>query len=307
MRLLNYITEESYTKEHIPKNFFVVFDVVEAFQHLLKGSISVKGISSSGEIQYQFLDVARDTVLIMDSEKLLKLNKISRVMYDNPHYLVSNDMEALYRIFSKSRNKQGKSGLLFNLLEYLKKYFPADLKYDANYYGLVNYGWDWAEKLPKIKNINTLSKFLFTKITTEFPRKEKRNYNITLRNFDKMLYDALLDIGKIYSDENEWIIKDNALKIPENSVLKILYPKLTPKQMRVVELVKKNITDPNELRKNGVDQEEIIWSRISGQYEIKNIIQYDDIIQKLKDKYKIVKVYKEDFKKEQKDYFDRKK
>jgi hypothetical protein len=52
----------------------------------------LKGISSDSDIQFQFLGVARDAMLQIPSKDLLEQNKITRIMYDNPHYLVSKNM-----------------------------------------------------------------------------------------------------------------------------------------------------------------------------------------------------------------------
>jgi hypothetical protein len=52
----------------------------------------LKGISSSNTIQFEFLGVARDAMLQIPSKDLLKLNNVTRIMYDNPHYFVSNNL-----------------------------------------------------------------------------------------------------------------------------------------------------------------------------------------------------------------------
>jgi len=71
----------------------VVFDLENIIDQLKTGKIKgLKGISSSSDIQFDFLGVARDAMLQMDSTKLLELNNITRIMYDNPHYLVSKNL-----------------------------------------------------------------------------------------------------------------------------------------------------------------------------------------------------------------------
>lgn len=79
----------------------------------------VQGISDTSEIIMQWYGIARDAVLVMDADKLIKSNKLSRVQYDNPEYLVSNGMAALYRIFDKKLDKSGHYGIAGNLIDYM--------------------------------------------------------------------------------------------------------------------------------------------------------------------------------------------
>lgn len=111
----------------IPKRFFVVTPFgahsseAKAVTDISKGVLrGVKGISDKAEIIMQWFGVARDAVLAMDGPELVRLNKLSRVQYDNPDYLVSNGLDALYRIFAKNREeKYGPQGLAGNLAEYI--------------------------------------------------------------------------------------------------------------------------------------------------------------------------------------------
>lgn len=306
MRLLTYIKEASYYQKDIPENFYVVFQLEDIVEELEKGKISgLKGISSSGEIEFNFLGVARDAMLIMKSNPLLKLNKISRVMYDNPHYFVSNNMDALYRIWNKPRTKNGTSALLFNILDYLKKHIKnSQLKYDADYYGLPNYGWDWSKDIPKIRNLKDLTKFLMNKIEKEFPRNNNIEYNISFKEYYDALYDTLLYIGKIYSSESEWIIKNDVFNVPKNSELRVLYPDFTEEQQKIIEyLTVHENPKPEDLRSIGISQEGIIWSKVSGRYEIERTIRLNKNIKRLDNKYKIVKLNKREFEKRRQQFF----
>ena len=79
----------------------------------------VQGISEKSEIIMQWYGLSRDAILIMDADKLTQINKLSRVQYDNPEYLVSNGMSALYRIFDKKRDAGGQYGIAGNLIDYM--------------------------------------------------------------------------------------------------------------------------------------------------------------------------------------------
>jgi hypothetical protein len=87
---------------------------------LSKGVLDgVLGISEKHEIIMQWYGMSRDAILVMDAAKLAKDNKLSRVQYDNPEYLVSNGMAALYRIFDKERTKSGSYSLAGNLIDHI--------------------------------------------------------------------------------------------------------------------------------------------------------------------------------------------
>jgi len=209
--------------EDIPKKFFVAFDFKDAYKGLKEGEFhGMSGISGSGNIKFNFLGVARDAMLVMDSKKVIDINNLTRIMYNNPHYLVSNDMDALKRIFSAKDNRR----VLENILQYIEKELKGSkhkqLSYDAGYYSLFNMGWDWAKVLPKIKNIKTLTKFLTRKINTDFSEKTGADYNIKEKEINELLWNALLKIGEVYSDESEWVIKNKTFKIPSNSKLFVL-------------------------------------------------------------------------------------
>lgn len=107
----------------IPKKFFVVMPFgtdnysLRASKDIASGVLNgVQGISDRAEIIMQWYGMARDAVLSMDGEELVKLNNLSRVQYENPEYLVSNGMAALYRIFAKDKDtKYGPRSLADNL------------------------------------------------------------------------------------------------------------------------------------------------------------------------------------------------
>jgi hypothetical protein len=141
MKFNNYLNEKSFSTADIPKDFWVVFDLYEMVDELKTGRVNgLKGISSSSEIEFQFLGVARDAMLQMDSEKLIKQNKITRIMYDNPHYLVSNNMWGLRRLYNARQNVwiDQVFGNLFERIQKEMKSVDKQLAYDMDYYGFRN-------------------------------------------------------------------------------------------------------------------------------------------------------------------------
>ena len=108
-----------------PKKFYVVIPFSDEYGKKEMADLSngvldgVLGISEKHEIIMQWYGIGRDAILVMDADKLTKINKLSRVQYDNPEYLVSNGMAALYRIFDKKRDKSGSYGLAGNLIDHI--------------------------------------------------------------------------------------------------------------------------------------------------------------------------------------------
>jgi len=226
-KIVSNILERSYVSSDVPEKFYFVFDltcrtdkIVNMFQ---KNFIEkVKGISDTGEIRYFFWGMARNAVLIMDAKKLLEINKLTRVMYDNPHYLLASNMKALYRILAASGQYHVLREILGHFSTVIEKSDNKEvgnLGYDAVYYGLPNYGWEWRQDIEttNINNLKQLSQFLKDRIDNSFSVETGRTYNISLDDYYKYLYKALMSLGKLYSDEGEWIIKGNGLQIPPNS------------------------------------------------------------------------------------------
>ena len=111
----------------VPKKFFVVMPFgsddysAKPTKDIAAGVLDgVRGISDKAEIIMQWYGMSRDAILAMDGPELVRLNNLSRIQYDNPDYLVSNGMAALYRIFNKSKDvSYGPKGLAGNLKDHI--------------------------------------------------------------------------------------------------------------------------------------------------------------------------------------------
>jgi hypothetical protein len=110
----------------VPKKFFVVMPFgsdeysAKPTKNIASGVLDgVLGISDKAEIIMMWYGLARDAILAMDGPELVRLNNLSRIQYDNPEYLVSNGMAALYRIFDKERTKNGSYSLATNLIDHI--------------------------------------------------------------------------------------------------------------------------------------------------------------------------------------------
>jgi len=247
--------EASFNSEHVPGVFWLVFrfsiDDIRgstAAEYLAQGLLpGLKGISSDKRIILQWLNVARNAVLIMDGDDVVRLNNLTRVMYDNPEYLVSRDLEALYRIFNKDRAESyGRQGLMQVVVDYLiravlmdkeGRYNPDlhDFAYQANYGYLsaTRFGYHYAEAKPRIRNVRDFSVYL-KRAAKDIALEEKRGYllkvldNIKLEEWMAVVRDGLKRVGDIYGDEGEWLVKSDTFVVPEGSRLLIMkgsYPR----------------------------------------------------------------------------------
>src|SRR5574343_524770 len=324
LKFLKYIKEGSYTISDVPDKFRVVFDLSDAFDDLSKGVMNgLKGISSSGDIEFQYLGVARDAMLVMDSNDVLKMNKATRIMYDNPKYLVSKNMEALYRIWDKRRDKTGPGGVFFNIFEYIEtvmKRNPSDnqynkFAYDARYYGLNNYGYDAGKVVPVINTIKDFTNFVKNVIENIFSKKTNNKYDLSYSDYEKLVLGALKIVGDVYKDEAEWVIKDNVLKVPRGSEIQVLvdgYDKKFESDMKkLIDYMVKNKEfekrpETEVLKSLSLSQQFITWAAVNGSYLLPRIAKKTYQIKELSKYYNVIEVSVEDFKRRQSKYFDAK-
>lgn len=311
MRFKRYITEMSYGPKDIPKSFYVAFDPEKALPHLMKGRMpGLKGISGSGEIEFDFFGVARDAMLVMPGKDVVRDNKLSRIMYDNPHYLIANDLEALHRIWNKEASRD-RQQVFFSLFGYIEqavglrsksdKKFAA-LYHDMQYYGYKNMSYDAEKKMGKIKNIHDLARKIHRMTEKEFTKKigihKSVEYGVKEKEYYKIVWDALLRIGQTYGGEAEWVTKSDTFIIPKGSELHIIFPSLSPEVERLARWMKKRgieeLRHGDEktvpaARKAGFSQDAITWTSINGRYTLPDFLRKEEMVEKLGSKYKIIK------------------
>jgi len=288
MRLTQHLNERSFRPSDVPQYFRAVIDIdtkdemrssINNLKNMkLKG---VRGISDTGEIAYDFLGVGRNAMLLMKGKDTTKLNKLSRFMYDNPHYFFSEDMAMLKRMYSK--NIKDNRGTWHNVAdkvfqEMVERGIISKYEISANAPGQEISYTDTA-KNTTVNSIRDAIK-TFKKAMKEVVDK-KRRFGNPYRYFaellelpNKTLSDIFLaatkSIGEIYKSEGEWIVKDADLKIPKGSYLYVLttYDELIDRyekgeldgyeKMRYESDIKEEITFKNDLEKS-----------LKGKYKIK--------------------------------------
>jgi hypothetical protein len=196
----------------------------KAFEGLKTGILGgVRGISNSGQIIRQF--GYRGAFLRMPGYETMELNKLSRIMYDNPDYLVSKDMAALYRIFDKDpESSYGPQGLMQNLGNYILKALQRvnhKAHNDLNYFGADSrLGYAMKAKPVSINAVPQLVDYVFEQWTQEWHEEYTADTPpFTKEDIRESVQKGLYDLGQTFGDEGEWLIKDGQLRIPPSSTL----------------------------------------------------------------------------------------
>ena len=248
-----FISEDSFSLKEIPKNFYVAFPLGPDSKHfgthlpeyfrkesaavmaaLKKGKLSgITGVSDSGEIKFEWLGMGdRNAFLKMDGQALVKANKISRIMYDNPDYLASNGLSALFRLTMTDHGDYKQ--ILTKLDEYLKygakkAATSPDFLYALDYTG-IPYNLKVGTQLKRVKDVGSFAKALHA-MMSKYAKSEKSSRWIAamektdVAQLAKILRSALVKFGKTFTDEGEWIVKNKDLTIPTGSTLFLVSPR----------------------------------------------------------------------------------
>jgi hypothetical protein len=239
------LAELSYQPSDIPGYFFLIFPLERGAEDLARGVLGgVTGITDSGQMLYRFGGF-RNAMLIMDGEETVRLNRLSRVMHDNPHYFLSNNMAALYRVFQSAgpEDKLSRRQVMLNLLGYV---FAAMKKHGSSA-GRMFAQWaaeqtafhqdvaDWYSEHPApIDGAQDLVRWLLRRgleggfqaapwrRDQEWARKTWNE--IPVGEWQRAVLDGLRYVGEVYRSEGEWLVKDRTLRVPPGSRLLLKRP-----------------------------------------------------------------------------------
>lgn len=267
-----YLIERSYTSSDIPKNFTCVIDIDhDRIKQLKQMKLDgVKGISSSGDIIFQFLGIGRNAFLVMDGNKTIELNKLSKFMYNNVHYAFSNNMANIKRLYQK--RIQDNRGTWHNIADYVFKQLVDDKYIDKSTLIMVAPGQEISyTNAAKNTTVNSLKDAVkvFKSAMKQIIKKQNGYYDFMkdLLKISNKEYERIFEksykkyIGGVYSDEQEWIVKNNSLRIPKKSYLYVLvgYTKYYDKykkgkldsfeKLRMEDNIKKELMFVNSLNK----------------------------------------------------------
>jgi len=229
------VDERSFSPADIPKQFFLVgyFSAAHldgfVYERELKG---VEGISGSWRIAEKFLDSqGRNMVLMMPGPATARVNKLSRVMYDNPHYLAQDDLAAVKRIagHTNSTGAYFADLLTGHLQSVIRKEYP-DFKFEVKSKSdwVTPWGFWNRQSGIEIQNLSHLTKLWrewgvrqarFPASTDAHKAAAAKDHKAWMRWVGQALVNKY---GGNFKGEAEWRVKDGKLKVPEGSRLVLL-------------------------------------------------------------------------------------
>ena len=294
MRLRKYLTEKSFEPVDVPRVFRVAMEwgyddkAFETLKQLEKMELKgLTGISDAGDLTFQWIGAGRDILLVMNGQEVVENNKISRFLYDNPHYMLSNNMKWLRRMYQR-REGEDNRGVLFNLNEHVFKALARhghitdyDIRYSAPYQTMADAPMVKTAKINGVKDYIKLFRKVYKFISNSektakewgskvFSREsgfEEIFDKISDSEFSNMIKEAFDDIKKIYGSEGEWVVKTKVLKVPKKSYLYIL-EKANKEEVAKYKENPKSVFFPERVG-NWIKLQEGIDKKLKGKYIVK--------------------------------------
>jgi len=210
--------EKSFSTSDIPREFYVVGRLDDnALKDLRQRTlVGVSGISGDPRIVRMFLgSQGRGFVAVMPGRATVGVNKLSRVMYDNPYYLAQNDLAVAKRLSGYSRDPQASQSIASRLGEVM--WGHEGMPYESNM--VLTYLRLWSNK--PIKDLHDLAE-RWRKVYAEhkptspdYIEMSQRPHTWWLRWAEhkmKTRYQA-------FTREGEWVVKDARLRLPDTAHL----------------------------------------------------------------------------------------
>ena len=227
------IPKKDYSEEQAGRNAKIIEDIKLGRLH------GVKGISDTREIVTQWLHVARNAALVMDAHAVAAVNNLKRIEYTNAEELCASNMKMLYRLFDKRYDRFGHQQLMQNLMGYVirqMKDLDHNHHHQMSYYGFDSrVGYHYQEaidkgQMTKIDTLADLCQFAYDAVIAVADEGGAWRSHLAkeFADLDKSILDqavkaAVLTIGRMYSEEGEWIVANDPFIVPEDSILLMLH------------------------------------------------------------------------------------
>ena len=223
---------------NVPKSFRVAIDFDENIaQQLANQQLDgVSGISASQLNAMQWFNVAREGMLMMSGLETMSMNNLNQIGYDNVDQMMQNNMALMLRIFNQ-RKPADVVHRLFNYVAAVAK--KANDKRFANIAYFMEYTafWQhlaWAAEDIQVNSVGDLVAWAM-KVAPAVAQDKQGDWGqemVTLpaSDWEYLINEAILAIGKVYSDEGEWLVEDKVLRVPTGSTLYIMLPEISDEQ-----------------------------------------------------------------------------
>ena len=195
------------------------------------------GVSTSNYNLSEWL-VHRECLVVMPFDKFKELNDTEQIQYYDADYLSKNGFDALHRLFDrKERTDEDYTAILQRIFpkitqelhlegmsmsqgsEYTNIYVIAD------WFNIYNSS-KFTKYVANQKRINSPEELAQIVIDYANSEQSKIDYsynrqteNLSIESIIQPIIRGIVQSGKVYVDESEWLIKNKELVIPENSQL----------------------------------------------------------------------------------------
>lgn len=215
-----------------PKKFWLVFNLpdeqdersLDILDGLARGELrGVQGISSSRQIVTQWLQIARNAVLVMDPQECIRLNHLTQVRYDDADFLCRDNMKVMRRIFNQT-GLQAYENIISTVLQHVARQWN-DLDRIVHDWNDIRYpvARQWYKSIPhEVDSCDDLYRAIIAGIDN-LEDTYRLNYAKESGLIDRITPEAVraavVSAGKMYETESEWLVHSDVFKIPANSTL----------------------------------------------------------------------------------------
>jgi hypothetical protein len=205
----------------------------ELKDHKLKG---ILGVSTSNYNLSEWL-VHRECLVVMPFDKFKELNDTEQIQYYDADYLSKNGFDALHRLYDrKGRTDDDYGSVLQNIFPKItqelhlegmsiKQGSDANIYVIADWFNIYNSSkfFSYVVKQKRINSPEELAQIVIDYANSEQSKADyyynRQTENISIESIIQPIIRGIVQSGKIYVDESEWLIKNKELVIPENSQL----------------------------------------------------------------------------------------
>jgi 2'-5' RNA ligase/8-oxo-dGTP pyrophosphatase MutT (NUDIX family) len=227
------IIERSFTEKDIPEYFFLLthpkrVKLADLESGVLKG---VTGIAGDGRIMASINMGEAGFVITMPGAATVKLNKLSRVMYENPEYWVQDDFKAAKRVLNSHDAKSAGGKILRNAHEKARKrgLFPDTLgvrevpfEFDSWGDAPVRNLAAWARRLAQnAKNVAAARRKADPQYGWPYADKMAA---LTEKDWMEFIKLGTAKLADRFVIEGEWLVKDGQLRLPPGTDIRVMIP-----------------------------------------------------------------------------------
>jgi hypothetical protein len=221
-----------------PKDFRLMFrlpnkDVPDLGEQLARGVLKgVAGITDSGKVlMLRMLGQNRNAMLVMPGTAVLAANDLERVEYDNPDYLMANDMAVAQRIMGQSHTKQSTIERILReaasfrspVKDFMTAWgnldvFPSEQLAEVPLDSALDFAVElFALSKPKVEEAMQRN----AELGEDFVQ-ERYGPLLDPDNYLKAVQAGLLAFGRSFIWEGEWLVNNKTLRIPDGSRLFVM-------------------------------------------------------------------------------------